>query len=113
VATRSASPRSRQRRSPPRSLTFPPELWREIERFARDRALPPAAAVRSLVIEQLRAVKDLEQLRRAREWQLEQAVIEAEAIAAGDRRTVPWSRLAAAHRAGLARATTRRKRTAG
>jgi len=108
-----ATARPRRRLSPPRSLTFPPELWNEVERFARERALPPATAVRSLVTDQLRAVRDLEQLRRARQWQLEQAVIEAEAIAAGDRRTVPWSRLAAAHRAGLARPAKRGKRAAG
>ncbi len=100
------------RRNPPRSFTFPAELWQDVQTFARERGLPPAAAVRSLVSEQLRAVRDLEQLRRARQWQLEQAIVEAEAIAAGDRRTVPWSRLATAHRAGLARLSKRGKRAA-
>jgi hypothetical protein len=69
--------------------------------------------VRTLVAEQLRAVRDIEQLRRARQWQLEQAVIEAEVIAGGDRRTVPWSRLAEAHRVGLARLAKRKQRAAG
>lgn len=105
-------PKKKLRRSPPRSLTFPPDLWREVERFARERRLPPAAAVRSLVNDQLRAVRELEQLRRARQWQLEQAIGEAEAIAAGDRRTVPWSRLEATHRAALARFSERGKRAA-
>jgi len=108
-----SSVKRRPRKNPPRSLTFPAELWHEIQTFAEERSLPPAAAVRSLVSEQLRAVRDLEQLRRARQWQLEQAIVEAEAIASGDRRTVPWSRLVAAHRVGLARVGKRGKRAAG
>lgn len=103
----------KKRRSPPRSLTFPPELWREVRRFARERSLPPAAAVRSLVSDQLRAVRDLEQLRRARQWQLQQAIVEGDAIAGGDRRTVPWSRLERVHRAAMARASERGKQAAG
>lgn len=111
MQTRGARPK--KRRSPPRSLTFPPELWREVERFARERSLPPAAAVRTLVSEQLRAVRELEQVRRARQWQLEQAMQEVRAIEAGDRRSVPWSQLVRSTRAAIARASARRKRAAG
>lgn len=112
MARKSAATRS-PRRNPPRSFTFPAELWQDVQTFARERSLPPAAAVRSLVSEQLRAVRDIEQLRRARQWQLEEAMREVRALEAGDRRAVPWSRLVRSYRTAVARAAAGAKRSAG
>ncbi len=88
--TRSEKP---GRRNPPRSLTFPPDLWRGVTEYARSRRLPPAAAVRTLVAERLDDVARSERLRRAREWQIEQGWIEAQKIADGDRDTVSRSEI--------------------
>jgi len=96
------------RQNPPRSLTFPDDLWEAVTDYARARRLPPAAAVRTLVAERLDDVARSERLRRAREWQDEQAWIEAQAIAGGDRQEVARSDIEAAFEAAHRRIQARR-----
>ncbi len=98
------------RRNPPRSLTFPSDLWRAVTHYARSRRLPPAAAVRTLVAERLDDIARSDRLRRAREWQNEQGWIEAQAIASGDRAEVTRSDIDEAFDAARRRIEGRRSR---
>ncbi len=93
MAIRKRARSEKPRRNPPRSLTFPSDLWQAVTDYARARRLPPAAAVRALVAERLDDVARSERLRRAREWQIEQGWIEAQKIADGDRVTVSRSEI--------------------
>lgn len=111
MATRTKSPQQRSRPTPPSSVSFPTELRGQVDRYARSRNLRFAEAVRVLVTERLRDVESDEQLRRARQWQLEQTIVEAEAIAAGDRSRVSWKEIEAIF--GDARSRLAARRSAG
>ncbi len=105
-----ATKTTRRRRSPAHSVTFTPALKSEIERYAKARNLRFGAAVRTLVTEQLRELKELERLRRAREWQIAQGWAAAQAIARGDVDEVGWDEIEQVHREALARAKERERR---
>lgn len=112
IRKKARAPEKPPRRNPPRSLTFPTDLWGAVTDYARARRLPPAAAVRALVAERLDDVARSERLRRAREWQNEQGWIEAQAIAGGDREEVARSEIDAAFEAARRRVQGRRSRSA-
>lgn len=110
MVTRPAKRASVRRRSPAHSVTFTPELKLAVERYARARNLPFGAAVRTLVTEQLRELKDIERLRRAREWQIAQGWSEAQAIARGDVDEVAWSEIEQIEAGAVARVRARGRR---
>ncbi len=86
-----------------RSFPCPDDLWREVERFARERDLgTPAAAARTLLRSGLRVERRVRELEAARDWQIEQAWADVQAIAAGDRTFGSWDEIEqAAERARL------------
>lgn len=108
MATRTRT--TARRRSPAHTVTFTPELKKELERYAHKHNLPFGAAVRVLVTDQLQAVKRRDELLRVLEWQIEEGWAEAEAIAGGDRSEVSRAEIAKAHRAALARLAKRTRR---
>lgn len=94
----SEAPRTRTR-----SFPCPDELWSEIERFAQERSLgTPAAAARLLLRSGLKVERRVRELEAARDWQIEQAWADIQAIAAGDRTFGSWDEIdQAAERARL------------
>ncbi len=110
VVARPASRAKARRRSPAHSVTFTPELKAAVERYAEARNLPFGAAVRTLVTEQLRELKEIERLRRAREWQIAQGWAEAQAIARGEVDEVGWGDIEQIQGEALARTRARLRR---
>jgi len=98
-----------RRWSPAHSVTFTPELKAAVERYAKARNLAFGAAVRALVTEQLRELKELDRFRRAREWQIVQGWSEATAIARGDVDEVDWDEIELVHRRALDRSGARER----
>lgn len=77
-----------------RSFPCPDDLWQEVEGFAADRGLgSSAAAARLLLRSGLRVERRVRELEAARDWQIEQAWSELQAIAGGDRRFGGWSEI--------------------
>ncbi len=97
---RTAAPSSDTRT---RSFPCPDDLWSEIEAFAAERDLgSPAAAARLLLRSGLRVERRLRELDAARDWQIEQAWSDVQAIAGGDRTFGSWDEIEqAAERARL------------
>lgn len=86
-----------------RSFPCPDDLWNEVERFAAERDLgSPAAAARLLLRSGLTVERRVRELQAARDWQIEQAWSDVQAIAAGDRTFGSWDEIEqAAERARL------------
>lgn len=86
-----------------RSFPCPDDLWSEVERFAAERDLgSPAAAARLLLRSGLSVERRVRELQAARDWQIEQAWSDVQAIAAGDRTFGSWDEIEqAAERARL------------
>lgn len=86
-----------------RSFPCPDDLWNEVERFAKERDLgSPAAAARSLIRSGLQVERRVREVQAARDWQIEQAWSDVQAIAAGDRAFGSWEEIEqAAERARL------------
>lgn len=77
-----------------RSFPCPDDLWNEVERFAKERDLgSPAAAARSLIRSGLQVEHRARELRAARDWQIEQAWSDVQAIADGDRTFGSWEEI--------------------
>lgn len=77
-----------------RSFPCPDDLWEEVAVFADERELgSPAAAARLLIRSGLRVERRLRELAAARDWQIEQAWADVQAIAAGDRTFVSWDEI--------------------
>lgn len=77
-----------------RSFPCPDDLWADVERFARERALGSAAdALRLLLRSGLRVERRLRELEAARDWQIEQAWADLQAIAGGDRTFASWDEI--------------------
>ena len=96
AATSAAAPRTR-------SFPCPDDLWAAVEAFARQRDLgTPAAAARLLLRSGLGVERRLREIGAARDWQIEQAWAELQAIAGGDRAFGSWDEIdQAAERARL------------
>lgn len=94
-------------------MTFTPELVQQIERYAKAHNVRFGAAVRALVTDQLRELRQIEQLRRAREWQIAQAWAEVEAMERGESREVSWDEIEGVFREARARMQRKAKRAAG
>lgn len=97
-----ARPTARSRKTPvpaapatrTRSFPCPDDLWDEVSLFANERELgSPAAAARLLIRSGLRIERRLRELAAARDWQIEQAWADVQAIAAGDRTFVSWDEI--------------------
>jgi len=86
-----------------RSFPCPDDLWTEVESFAAERGLgSPAAAARLLLRSALGIERRVRELQAARDWQIEQAWSDVQAIAAGDRTFGSWDEIEqAAERARL------------
>ena len=86
-----------------RSFQCPDDLWRDVEKLARERGLgAPAAAARLLLRSGLAIERKVRELDAARAWQIEQAWADVQAIAAGDRTFGSWEEIdRAAERARL------------
>lgn len=86
-----------------RSFPCPDDLWTEVEGFAAERGLgSPAAAARLLLRSGLGVERRVHELQAARDWQIEQAWSDVQAIAAGDRTFGSWDEIEqAAERARL------------
>jgi hypothetical protein len=86
-----------------RSFPCPDDLWSEVERFAAERDLgSPAAAARLLLRSGLGVERRIRELHAARDWQIEQAWADVQAIVAGDRTFGSWDDIEqAAERARL------------
>ena len=86
-----------------RSFPCPDDLWDEVESFATERELgSPAAAARLLLRSGLSVERRVRELRAARDWQIEQAWSDLQAIAGGDRAFGSWDEIEqAAERARL------------
>lgn len=86
-----------------RSFPCPDDLWNEVEHFASERDLgSPAAAARLLLRSGLSVERRVREIRAARDWQIEQAWSDLQAVAAGDRTFGSWDEIEqAAERARL------------
>ena len=86
-----------------RSFPCPDDLWTEVEHFADERDLgSPAAAARLLLRTGLNVERRVRELQAARDWQIEQAWADLQAIAEGDRTFSSWDEIEqAAERARL------------
>lgn len=86
-----------------RSFPCPDDLWEEIQTFANERGLgSPAAATRLLLRSGLGLERRARELEAARDWQIEQAWTDLQAIAGGDRTFGSWDEIErAAERARL------------
>ena len=86
-----------------RSFPCPDDLWNEVERFATERDLgSPAAAARLLLRSGLSVERRVRELQAARDWQIEQAWSDLQAVAGGDRTFGSWDEIdQAAERARL------------
>ncbi len=86
-----------------RSFPCPDELWDKVEHFAAERELgSPAAAARMLLRSGLSVERRVRELQPARDWQIEQAWSDLQAIASGDRTFGSWDEIEqAAERARL------------
>jgi len=86
-----------------RSFPCPDDLWTEIEHFSKERELgSPAAAARLLLRSGLGVERRVREIQAARDWQIEEAWAEVQAIAAGDRTFGSWDQIEqAAERARL------------
>lgn len=77
-----------------RSFPCPDDLWSEIQRFAAERGLgSPAAATRLLLRSGLGVERRVRELKATRDWQIEQAWSDLQAVAAGDRTFGSWDEL--------------------
>ncbi len=77
-----------------RSFPCPDDLWTEVEGFAAERGLgSPAAAARLLLRSGLSVERRVRELQAARDWQIEQAWSDLQAIAAGDRTFGSWDEI--------------------
>lgn len=95
------------------SVTFTPELVRRIKRYAKAHNVRFGAAVRALVTDQLREIVRIEQLRRAREWQISESWAAVEAMERGESPAVSWGEIEAVIREARARMQRKAKRAAG
>ncbi len=69
-----------------RSFPCPDDLWDEVESFATEHELgSPAAAARLLLRSGLSVERRVRELKAARDWQIEQAWSDLQAVAGGDR----------------------------
>jgi len=86
-----------------RSFPCPDDLWDEVEQFAAERELgSPAAAARLLLRSGLSVESRVRELRAARDWQIEQAWSDLQAIDGGDHTFGSWDEIEqAAERARL------------
>lgn len=92
--SRRASGPSRRPSTVPISLRFGPELRQRVRRFAAERQLEEATAVRLLVTERLNEVDEAKELAEAEAWQREQALATWERFLARRGRVVPRERIA-------------------
>jgi len=77
-----------------RSFPCPDDLWNEVEHFAGERELgSPAAAARLLLRSGLSVERRVRELQAARDWQIEEAWADVQAIAAGDRTFGSWDEI--------------------
>lgn len=77
-----------------RSFPCPDDLWTEIEHFSKERGLgSPAAAARLLLRTGLGVERRMREIQAARDWQIEEAWTEVQAIAAGDRTFGSWDEI--------------------
>src|SRR5258708_7611083 len=77
-----------------RSFPCPDDLWEDVAQFAAARDLgSPAAAARLLLRSGLSVERRTRELQAARDWQVEQAWADVEAIAAGDRAFGTWDEI--------------------
>lgn len=77
-----------------RSFPCPDDLWDQVELFAAERELgSPAAAARLLLRSGLSVERRVRELQAARDWQIEQAWSDLQAIAGGDRTFGSWEEI--------------------
>jgi hypothetical protein len=86
-----------------RSFPCPDDLWDEVESFATEHELgSPAAAARLLLRSGLSVERRVKELQAARDWQIEQAWSDLQAVVGGDRTFGSWDEIEqAAERARL------------
>ena len=86
-----------------RSFPCPDDLWDEVESFATEHELgSPAAAARLLLRSGLSVERRVRELNAARDWQIEQAWSDLQAVSGGDRTFGSWDEIEqAAERARL------------
>ncbi len=104
--------RKANRMRPPartRSFQCPDDLWSEVEALARERGLgAPAVAARLLLRAGLAVEARERELAAARDWQIEQAWADVQAIAAGDAAAGSWAEIEAAAERARVRIRARR-----
>lgn len=93
---RATAPKRRRTSEPARTRSFqcPDELWSDVEALARERGLgAPAVAARLLLRSGLAVEHRARELDAARDWQIEQAWAEVQAIASGDPKFGSWTEI--------------------
>src|SRR5687767_1878676 len=74
----------------PISFRMPPALRARLRRFAKERNLAEAEALRLVVSEHLDEVENERELAAAERWQFKQAYATWQRYQRGEERTVPW-----------------------
>jgi len=94
----------------PLSFRMPPDLRARLRRFAKERHLAEAEALRLVVSEHLEEVENERELAAAERWQFKQAYATWQRHLRGDERLVPWEaiqKIFADARAGQLRPPTK------
>jgi len=77
----------------PISFRMPPDLRARLRRFAKERHLAEAEALRLVVSEHLEEVDNERELAAAERWQFKQAYATWQRHLRGDERLVPWEEI--------------------
>lgn len=108
----------RARLTDPLNIRLPTELRGQLRKFAASRQLTEAAAIRSMLKDHLEELPVLDDIARARRWQVEQVWEDARLAVAGVGAEGGWRDIVASHRlamseTGAVRKGGRGKRAAG
>ena len=103
-------PRPRARLTDPLNIRLPTELRGQLRKFAASRQLTEAAAIRSMLKDHLEELPVLDDIERARRWQVEQVWEDARQAVAGGGAEGEWRDVLASHRVAMSEASARRGR---
>ncbi len=94
--------------NPPISFRMPPTLRARLRRFAKERSLGEAEALRLAISEHLNELDEHREIADAERWQLAETLESHRRAVAGDNPAVPWEAVEALFREALADADRHR-----
>lgn len=92
----------------PLNIRLPADLRDRLRKFAASRQLTEAAAIRSMLQDRLEELPILEDVERARRWQVEQVWEDAKLAIAGVGAEGEWRNILSSHRRAISEVSARR-----